>query len=283
MSGQHTIDPLSAHSVAEKRAQLVDDGFCVIPGVLRGEFLERVRRFSDSFLDTHSVDQRFRYQGSDFHVVTEEQWERGGRKQMHHDPIVDELVSLAAQTEAAKVLGLEGLQSDESIIILDKPAQGPALYWHQDGMEWNHPKFALPWPTRIFLSYYLVDTTRENGCLRAIPGSHLRRLPIHDLFPPAHGEEIQAVDESHPAFMEHPDEVDIPVAAGDLVIADTRVLHAAWPNTTERRRTLILQWWNVFPFPSMPSWWDRERPPELDELPPEPYEITRVPGKYLRP
>ena len=28
--------------------------------------------------------------------------------------------------------------------------------------------------------YYLVDTTPENGCLRVLAGSHLKRHPVHD-------------------------------------------------------------------------------------------------------
>jgi ectoine hydroxylase-related dioxygenase (phytanoyl-CoA dioxygenase family) len=176
---------------------------------------------------------------------------------------------------------LEGLSDTGGIIILSKPPHGPALYWHQDNMDWNHPKSALPWPTTIFLSYYLVDTTRENGCLRVIPGTHRKRIPFHDQLPDAHGMEIQAADESHTAFMTHPDEIDVPVAAGDLVIADGRVLHAAWPNNSDQPRPLILAWWRVFPFPSIPSWWTGEVPAEVHSEPDAVYERTRKPSQYL--
>ena len=39
-------------------------------------------------------------------------------------------------------------------------------------MKRNSPEAVTPWPTRIFLSYYLTDTVRENACLRVIPGTH---------------------------------------------------------------------------------------------------------------
>ena len=77
--------------------------------------------------------------------------------------------------------------------------------------------------------YYLIDTNRNNGCLRAIPGSHRKRHRLHDL-PPQGAEEIRDVDESHPALLIDPDEVDVPVKAGDLVIGDHRLLHSAHPN-----------------------------------------------------
>ena len=77
--------------------------------------------------------------------------------------------------------------------------------------------------------YYLIDTNRNNGCLRAIPGSHRKRHRLHDLLPQG-AEEIRDVDESHPALQLDPDEVDVPVKAGDLVIGDHRLLHSAHPN-----------------------------------------------------
>jgi FPC/CPF motif-containing protein YcgG len=40
-----------------------------------------------------------------------------------------------------------------------------------------------------------------------------------------------------------PDEVDVPVVAGDLLIGDARILHAAHRNDTDARRTLITLWY----------------------------------------
>ena len=88
----------------------------------------------------------------------------------------------------------------------------------------------------------MSDTTRENGCLRVIPGTHRKRIPLHDVLPDAHGSEIQAINDlDHPIFMDHPDSVDVPLTSGDLIIADARLLHAAWPNQTAQRRTLVLR------------------------------------------
>lgn len=266
-----------------KREQLLRDGFCVIPGVLSGALLERVQRFTDNFLDTHAVDPRHRYQGSDFHIQAERTWAKQPEPNRYHDPLIDEILDLPAALQVCAALGLEGLSDTGSMILLSKPPGGPALYWHQDNMDWNHPKSALPWPSTIFLSYYMVDTTRENGCLRAIPGTHLKRIDFHDHLPDAHGAEIQAADEQHIAFQEHPTEVDIPVKAGDLVIADGRVLHAAWPNQSNQRRPLLLAWWRVFPYPTVPSWWTGELPAELQADPSAAYERTRKPGHYLKP
>jgi hypothetical protein len=281
MSDESRSPLISTEQARAARDGLVRDGYAVVPGVLHGDLLDRMRAFTDDFLDEHPVDPKHRYQGSDFHIQGQSRWEANPDENRHHAPIIDELVDLPVQREIADAMGMEGLHSGGGVIILNKPPQGPPLYWHQDCMHWNHPQAALPWPSQIFLSYYLVDTTRENGCLRALPGTHLKRIPLHDELPAAHGPELQAVEVDHPAFAEHPDEIDLPVKAGDLVFADARMLHAAWPNQTDKRRPLILQWWSVFPFPTVPSWWEGELPAELSDDFEGPYEGTRIPGKHL--
>src|SRR3546814_7153010 len=51
-------------------------------------------------------------------------------------------------------------------------------------------------------------TTRENGCLRVIPGSHRHDHPLHHL-EEAHSAELQGfLNPDNPAFAAHPDEVD---------------------------------------------------------------------------
>ena len=72
--------------------------------------------------------------------------------------------------------------SAETVILLSKYGGAPPLYWHQDLMSWGQPSAATPWPTRVFLSYYTVDTNRANGCLRVIPGRFGRPIISHSLF-----------------------------------------------------------------------------------------------------
>jgi ectoine hydroxylase-related dioxygenase (phytanoyl-CoA dioxygenase family) len=150
-------------------------------------------------------------------------------------------------------------------------------------MNWNSPAAATPWPTRIFLSYYMTDTNRQNGCLRVIPGTHRRRIDLHELLPNAHEPEIQSLDDlGHPAFLDRDDAVDVPLRAGDLVIGDARLMHGAWPNQTDQRRTLILAWHDVFQFPQPPSWWTDEVPQVVRAAEPgTSYEPDRRPGHHL--
>ena len=72
--------------------------------------------------------------------------------------------------------------------------------------------------------------------------------------------------------------------AGDLLIADARLMHAAWPNQTSQRRTLLLAWQDVFSFPNPPSWWTKEVPEVIKDTGVR-YEMSarfRTPTSYIK-
>jgi ectoine hydroxylase-related dioxygenase (phytanoyl-CoA dioxygenase family) len=168
-----------------------------------------------------------------------------------------------------------------SLIVLTKEPYAPALYWHQDWMRWNDPLSCTPWPQTIFLSYYLEDTSVENGCLKVIPGTHLKRIPLHDQLVTAHEQGARFIEEDHPLmFSDHPDQVDVESKAGSLVLADARVLHAAYKNQTDRRRNLLLLWHNRPE--TVPDYWEDEIPQMVQDRDPQAaYPGTRIPGQYL--
>ena len=70
---------------------------------------------------------------------------------------------------------------------------------------------------------------------------------------PPHSEELgQATDLDRAEFKPRPDEVDVPVRAGDLVIGDARLLHAAHPNRSDQRRTVLTLWYQP-DYPALPE------------------------------
>ena len=129
--------------------------------------------------------------------------------------------------------------------MISKPPHSPPLYWHQDGVLWNHPISYTNEPQQYFLMYYLVDTDLGNGCLRVIPGSHLKRHDLHDLGRQAHQDDdvLRATNMEHPALQPAAGEIDVPVAAGDVVIGDSRMLHSAHANQSDQRRTVLTIWY----------------------------------------
>ena len=216
-------------SPAQLRHQLIEEGYCHLPQIAPGELIERIRHMADRLAEELPADlkDKHRLQGSLIDV-----WEHPG---------MAPLIALPSALEALAQLGFPAPKFYSGYIISKPPEKAPALFWHQDGFGWSEAFSYTETPAQFFLMYYLIDTHRDNGCLRVIPGSHRRRHRLHGL-PSAHTEEIQGADEGHPALREDPDEIDVPVRAGDLVVGDARILHAAHPNRSGQRRTVITLW-----------------------------------------
>lgn len=253
-----------------KRNQLIRDGYCVVENILTSDFLNELREESDRLLDAVEHPPEWRYQGSDVHVSGKD------------NPVIQKLMDWQPTWDAVRAMGLNDFTSGGGFIILSKPPGGPPLYWHQDWMNWNDPISLAPWPQQLFFSYYMVDTDLENGAFRVIPGTHTRRIPLHDQVEVAHQDTAYFSDEADPyMFGDHPEAVDVPARAGSLVIGEGRVLHAARGNQSNKRRTLLLGW--HFRPNTVPDYWKDSVPNPILERPSDgEYKATRVPGKYLQ-
>lgn len=173
------------------------------------------------------------------------------------------------------------------IIILTKDPGGPPLYWHQDWYHWDDPISCAPWPQHIFLKYYLTDTTPENGCLKVIPGTHCKRIDLHDklLYASEHSDAVKLgskFEAEHAVmFSDHPDQVDVCVKAGSLVVRDARLLHSARKNYTDTRRTMLLVW-PARPN-TVPDYWNDEIPePVLNRDENGNYPGSQIPSEFLK-
>ena len=215
----------------EHRRQLIEDGFCRIPGVAPADLIDEVRRVADRLMERAEAGTE---RGQRVQHTSVELWKL---------PEAAPLIGLPAAREVLAALGYPRPRYYTGFCISKWPENGPALYWHQDGIFWDQPISYTDVPHQFFLMYYLVDTDRSNGCLRVIPGSHRQRHRLHALLP-RDREVVQRAEAQpgHPALSPDPDEVDVPVRAGDLVIGDSRLLHSAHPNRSRRRRTVIVLW-----------------------------------------
>jgi len=225
---------------SEKREQLLRGGFCRFERVLSPDILGRLRAATERMLDDVPPEQaeRTRAQGSLLPTTG--------------DPIFAELVTYRPALDALAALGFPHPTFTDGYVI-SKPGHSPRLFWHYDWFAWEDPYSYGPVPPQVFAMYYLSDTTPENGCLRVIPGSHTRHNPLHDLLAEPHSERLsRARDLSLPEFSTRPDEADVPVRAGDLLVGDARLLHAAHANETDERRTLITLWYQPR-FDAMPE------------------------------
>jgi hypothetical protein len=253
----------------QKRVQLITDGYCVIEDILTEDFVDELRRESDRMLDAVEHPPHWKYQGSNLHVHGND------------EAVIDRLIHWKPTQDALAAMELGDFSALGGVYVLSKSPGAPPLYWHQDWMQWNDPLSAAPWPQYLFLNYYLVDTTVENGCFRIIPGTHLKRIPLHDQLIPPHEHGGYDVPEDHPyMFCDYPDAIDLPVKAGALVIAEGRVLHAARGNQGDQRRTLLLAW-HSRPLTVPDSWTGTVPEVILNRDPDAEYETSRVPGTYL--
>lgn len=272
--------PLITSELTQARQQLLKDGFCLVDGLLPDGSMERLRRWSDEWLKRSEHPPHWKYQGSDVKISGIRN--RSKRSpEFPHDEVVDFLIEHPAPIMSA--LGMGDLKSGGVFQIISKPPHAPALYWHQDWARWDDPISMSPWPQQVFLNWYLTDTHVKNGCIRVIPGSHLRRLELHDHLVQAHeagGYDIKETNEW--MFIDHPNAIDLPVKAGQLMIGDARLLHGTHPNRSTERRTVLLGWY-YRRSNETPSDWQGAVPQEIIERDPEhPFRFNRTPGEYLR-
>ena len=233
---QSTIPPDPAPSETDAYTQLIEQGYCLLPDILPDDLLTRLRAATDALLARQTPEQaaKFRAQGSMFPTTS--------------DPLMAQLIALPQALDALRGLGFAHPTFSDGYII-SKPGHSPRLFWHYDWFGWQDARSYEPVPPQIFLMYYLSDTTPRNGCLRVIPGSHLHHNPLHDLLRAPHSKDLGAARdlETAPEFTTRPDEVDVPVKTGQLVIGDARLLHATHSNDTDERRTVITLWFQPDP------------------------------------
>lgn len=219
-----------------RQTQLDEEGYCVVPNVVPAGLLARLQAETNRILGAlpkeHEKDNR----------------STGSMVTVYESPIFADLIALPEAQEALRSTGFSSATFSSGYII-SKPAGSPRLFWHYDWAAWDAPESFTVRPTpQLFFMYYLTNTRRENGCLRVVPRSHIEDNALIPLLDEAHTPELlRAADPTRPAFSDRPDEVDVPITAGDLLIGDARLLHASHANASEERRTVITLWFHPDP------------------------------------
>lgn len=112
--------------------------------------------------------------------------------------------------------------------ICKPPHDGQAVLWHQDGAYWKLQ------PMEAATLWVAVDeSTRENGCLRIIPGTHtlpLQKILLRNDMPNMLSSQVDynLFDES--------EAVDIILEPGDVSVHHPHVIHGSEANTSSKRR-----------------------------------------------
>ena len=115
--------------------------------------------------------------------------------------------------------------------VFCKPAEeGYETPWHQDGHYWPIRPLA-----NCTVWVALEPSTRENGCLRVIPGSHAAK----QLHPHLHEDRTDLTLNQRMAdgAFEEKDAVDIELQPGQMSMHDIYMIHGAQANRSGVRRT----------------------------------------------
>jgi ectoine hydroxylase len=127
----------------------------------------------------------------------------------------------------------------QSKLTAKEPRVGGAWEWHQDYGYWYYNGCLRP--DLLSMMIALDRTTRENGCLQIVKGSH--RLGRIDHVPLTPGQ-----NEADPARMEailaRHEIVHCELQPGDLLIFHCNALHRSDANRSDRRRWTLLVCYN---------------------------------------
>ena len=220
----------------KKREQFARDGFYIFENILDSPILDRLRRCTDDVLARQDPAHFEQHRTTGSMVMID--WAMA-----YQHPVMAELIAHPNVLATLQQLGFDDPKFGHGRII-SKPAHSPPLFWHEDGRFWDDPVSYTTQPIQCFLMYYLTDTTPQNGCLRVIPGSHLKRHALHDKIAPGHTDELRTfANPDDPGFSQVADEIDVPVKAGDLVMGYGSLLHASHANQTDQRRTVLTMWY----------------------------------------
>jgi len=115
--------------------------------------------------------------------------------------------------------------------VFCKPAaEGFETPWHQDGHYWPIRPLA-----NCTVWVALEESTKENGCLRVIPRSHVGQV----LHPHLHEDRTDLTLNQRMAdgVFDEADAVDLELQPGQMSLHDVYMIHGAAANTSTKRRT----------------------------------------------
>jgi ectoine hydroxylase-related dioxygenase (phytanoyl-CoA dioxygenase family) len=148
---------------------------------------------------------------------------RGSRKFLElamHKPIVDLVEQLIGPD-----IALWGCH-----VFCKPPSEGYETPWHQDGHYWPIRPLAN---CTVWLA--IEPSTKENGCLRVIPGSH-RDKKLH---PHLHEDrsDLTLSQRMADGTFDEAEAVDLELQPGEMSMHDVYMIHGAEANRSSQRRT----------------------------------------------
>ncbi|HYF60051.1 MAG TPA: phytanoyl-CoA dioxygenase family protein [Burkholderiaceae bacterium] len=127
-----------------------------------------------------------------------------------------------------------------SKLTAKEPFEGGAWEWHQDYGYWYHNGCLFPYMASVMVA--LDRTTRENGCLQVLRGSHHAGRVDHGVLP---GEQVGADPKRVARMLETMELVHVEMEPGDGLFFHANVMHRSDQNRSSERRWTVLMCYNA--------------------------------------
>ncbi len=208
------------------------DGYVMVPGLFDAEEIALLR----AAIETDPALQQSLYDRKDTAGMATRMatWNHPG----------DSVYGLAARSERV-VDTMESLLGGEvyhyhSKLTAKEPQVGGAWEWHQDYGYWYHNGCVFPLMASVMVA--LDHSTRENGCLQVVPGSHLCGRIEHGVLA---GEQVGADTRRVNEILKRLPVIHAEMAPGDGLFFHSNVLHRSDQNRSPHRRWTVLMCYNA--------------------------------------
>lgn len=207
------------------------DGFVILRQLFDGAEIALLRRtaLADRELDKHSFSRADGEGGA----VRLSVWNHPGNNIYGMYARCRRLVDSAEKLLAGEVYHYH------SKMILKDPKVGGAWTWHQDYGYWYH--FAVLYPLLTSVSIAVDPSTKTNGCLQVIKGSHLMGRIDHTLSGEQAGADMERVNEA----LKRLELVYCEMEPGDAMFFDCNLLHRSDQNRSDQPRWSLICCYNA--------------------------------------
>ncbi|RZK41794.1 MAG: phytanoyl-CoA dioxygenase family protein [Pedobacter sp.] len=215
----------------EDKAIFDRDGYVLIKGMLKPEEVQKLYAIAIE-------DQ----------VISKKSFDRGDSNGLRTKlalwySLGDDAYSLLARSnrivESVRLL-LNGEPAHfHSKLMQKEPKVGGAWEWHQDYGYWYRDGFLYPQMLSVLTA--LSPSTKENGCLQVLKGSHLVGRIEHGFS----GEQVGANQERVDELMKELELVFVEMEAGDTLFFHSNTLHRSDANLSDAPRWSLISAYNL--------------------------------------
>src|SRR5436190_3103353 len=217
----------------DQREHYQRSGWVAVPGLVDTEWLERLRRVTDEFVDASRAltESNILYDLDVGHSADGPRLRRLSSPTDLHETYW-EFASQSVLTDVAVDLLGPNVKFHHSKLNFKAPRGGEEVKWHQDIQFWPHTNYDL-----LTIGVFLEDVAPGMGEVGFVPGSH--EGPLFDLYDGDVWVGALADADVSAAGVEH---AVYPVGpAGTITLHNCRTVHGSAPNSSDRARPLLLQ------------------------------------------